>query len=316
MVIYILQGQEQCFIEDKISEIVSQSDSEVISFDASNPAFSISSLLEACQGNSLFSQGSIVLVDQPYFLIRKTDEKNIAELLDYVKNPLYDTQLLFYTYLNNFNSKLKIYKQIAQNAQVITLNHLDYKNFSSYMRSRLNEEQITLSSDCFLQLNSLCKRDATLFNRNLEILKLYPGRIDDKVISKLCSSSDDNDSFELINAITSKDVSRAVTLERKMLNESDSLFALIGLLANQLRFLYQIAYLQSTGKERKEILELTGVNEYRLNKALESLRRLNMESIMELLSALSDLDLICKTDSSIGNATRFELFILELLKKV
>ncbi len=313
--IYIIQGQEQCFIKDKLKEITSSSDSEVVYFDGSDKNFSIGALLEACEGNSLFSQGSIVLVDQPFFLIRKSDEKQLQPLLDYISKPLYDTQLVFYTYLDNFSSKLKVYKAIAKNAQVITLNSLDYKNFNNYVRSRLNEEKVDISSDAAYQLNSICKRSATLLNQNIEILKLYPGKIDLKAVNKLCTASDENDSFELINALTAKDVSKAIYLERKMMTANDSILSVIGLLANQLRFLYQIAYLSSKGKNRKQILDETGVNEYRLNKAFESLRNLRKEQIISLLAKLSDLDISCKSDSSLPDASRFELFILEFLKR-
>jgi len=314
-VIYIIQGQEQCFIKDKLKEITSSSDSEVVYFDGSDKNFSIGALLEACEGNSLFSQGSIVLVDQPFFLIRKSDEKQLQPLLDYISKPLYDTQLVFYTYLDNFSAKLKVYKTIAKNAQVITLNSLDYKNFNNYVRSRLNEEKVDISSDAAYQLNSICKRNATLLNQNIEILKLYPGKIDLKAVNKLCTVSDENDSFELINALTAKDVSKAIYLERKMMTANDSILSVIGLLANQLRFLYQIAYLSSKGKNRKQILDETGVNEYRLNKAFESLRNLRKEQIISLLAKLSDLDISCKSDSSLPDASRFELFILEFLKR-
>ncbi len=310
--IYIIQGQEQCFIKDKLKEITSSSESEVVYFDGSDKNFSIGALLEACEG---FSQGSIVLVDQPFFLIRKSDEKQLQPLLDYISKPLYDTQLVFYTYLDNFSSKLKVYKTIAKNAQVITLNSLDYKNFNNYVRSRLNEEKVDISSDAVYQLNSICKRNATLLNQNIEILKLYPGKIDLKAVNKLCTASDENDSFELINALTAKDVSKAIYLERKMMTANDSILSVIGLLANQLRFLYQIAYLSSKGKNRKQILDETGVNEYRLNKAFESLRNLRKEQIISLLAKLSDLDISCKSDSSLPDASRFELFILEFLKR-
>ncbi len=201
------------------------------------------------------------------------------------------------------------------NAQVITLNSLDYKNFNNYVRSRLNEEKVDISSDAAYQLNSICKRNATLFNQNIEILKLYPGKIDLKAVNKLCTASDENDSFELINALTAKDVSKAIYLERKMMTANDSILSVIGLLANQLRFLYQIAYLSSKGKNRKQILDETGVNEYRLNKAFESLRNLRKEQIISLLAKLSDLDISCKSDSSLPDASRFELFILEFLKR-
>ena len=67
---------------------------------------------------------------------------------------------------------------------------------------------------------------------------------------------------------------------------------------------------------RKQILETTGVNEYRLSKANETLKVLKKEKIIELLKKLSDLDVTLKTDNSISEQTRFEVFLLEFLKKV
>ena len=312
--IYIIQGQEELFIRQRLDQIIRRNEGEIFRFDGSEKDFTISAMLEACQGNSLFSSGSIVLVQNPFFLCKKIDEKSSNELLAYIGNPVFECQLVLYTLLNNFNQRLKIYKQISENAQVITLNSYDHKNFNTYMRSRVIEEKLSMDNDAIYLLGNLCKRNATLLNQNLEILKLYPEKIDSKAVSRLCTASDENDSFELINALTGKDVSKAVSIERKMLNENDSVLSLLGLLSNQLRFLYEIAYYQGIGKKRNEILELTGINEYRLNKANESLQKLNKEKIMEMLAKLSDLDVKCKSDNSIPGNTRFELFILELLK--
>ena len=313
--IYIIQGQEPCFIRDKINEITSKNEGEVSYFDGLDKNLSVSSIVEACDGNSLFSQGSIVLVEQPFFLIRKCDEKDIKPLLDYVDRPLYDTQLIFYTYQNNFNSKLRYFKQICANAQLITLNSLDQKNFSNYVRSRISEEKIDISSDALYYLIDISRRNATLMNQNLDILKLYPGKIDAKAVGKLCTASDENDGFELINAMTARDVSKAVAVERRLLKENDSILSVIGLLANQLRFLYLISYLNSSGKSSREIQEISGASEYRISKANETLRQLKGEQILELLHKLSELDISCKSDYSIPDPMKFEIFILEFLKR-
>ncbi len=312
--IYIIQGQEEFFIREKITNIIKENEGEVSRFDGSSKDFSIDSMLESCQGNTLFSSASIVLVDQPYFLIKKTDDKELERLYRYVDEPVYDTQLIFFTYLNNFNQKLKAYKKISSNAQIITLNPLDQKNFNNYVSSRISEEGLKLDRDSIFLLNSMCKRDSGLLNRNIELLKLYPDKIDQKVILRLCTTSDENDNFELINSFTDKDVSRAISVERKMLSQNGSALSVIGLLANQLRFLYQIAYYKDLGKRSNEIMELAGITDYRLRKANEALEKLDMEEIMRLLHQLSDLDVKCKSDSSIPENTRFEMFILKLLK--
>ncbi|MBQ2657709.1 MAG: DNA polymerase III subunit delta, partial [Erysipelotrichaceae bacterium] len=234
---------------------------------------------------------------------------------NYVDNPVYETDLIFYTYQNNFNNRLKVFKKINENAQLITLNSYDYRNFNSYVRTRLNEEGLKLNNEVVTLLSNICKRSATLLNSNLEVLKLYPETITAQVINRLCSASDDNDSFELINALTSKDISKAISSERKLLNENDSALSVIGLLASQLRYLYQIAYYVSAGKKKAEIMELCNINEYRYNKAMATINVLDKRQIIELLYKLSDLDIKCKSDNSVSDSSRFELFILELLKK-
>ena len=90
---------------------------------------------------------------------------------------------------------------------------------------------------------------------------------------------------------------------------------MIGLLANQLRYLYHVAYLQEAGKKKHEIAELTDSSDYRLNKAYQSLQKLNSTQILELLHGLCELDMKCKSDNSIADNARLELFILDLLKK-
>ena len=313
--IYIIDGQEEYFIREKLNSIIKENGNDPIRYDGRDKEFSIDQVVESCLGNSLFSNGSLVLVEEPDFLIKKVDEKKLNSLLDYVNKPVYETDLVFYTYQNNFNNRLKVFKLICENAELITLNSYDYKNFNTYVRSRIVEEGLNINNEAIFALNNLCKRSATLLNKNLEVLKLYPEQITVQVINKLCTASDDNDSFELINALTNKDISKAITIERKMLSDNDSALSVIGLLSSQLRYLYQIAYYVSVGKKKKEIMDICNINDYRYNKAMETINILNMKQIISLLAKLSELDIKCKSDNSISDNSRFELFILELLRK-
>lgn len=312
--IYIVQGEEEYFINDKIKQICSQIDSEIIKFDGNDKSCSINNILEACNGNALFGNKNIVLVKDAPFLVKKVNEEDINKVLEYINNPLFETDLVFYTLENKHNSKLKCYKEIAKNAQVIDLNRYDYKNFNLYINQQINLNKIDISNDAIFLLNSICKRSATLLHANLELLKLYPGKITKEVIEKLCTVSDDNNAFEMINALTSKNISKTIEIERKMLNENESIMSVIGLLASQLRFLYQLSYLIDKGYKKREILEETKCSEFRYNKALETLKKLNSSQILDLLSKLSEIDIKCKTDNSVSDQSRFELYILDLMK--
>lgn len=313
--LYIIEGEEQVFIKKKINEIIAKQQAEIVEFDGNNKNFDLLDMINACKSNNLFSEKTVILVKDAPFLTKKIDEKELKPLFDYVENPLYETDLIFYSLDNNHNSKLKAYKAILKNAQLFVLDSFDYKNFNTYVNQLCNLYNLKINNDAIYLLNTICKRDATLLNQNIEILSNYPEVITTQVIRKLCTASDDNNSFDMINAIVNNDISKAIAIERSMLSENDSIISIIGLLASQLRFLYQLSYYLSLGKNKNEILEITKCSEGRYNKSVESLRKLDMNKIIYLLSELSHIDILCKSDNSVSDITRFELFILNLMKE-
>ncbi len=312
--IYIIYGNEECFIVDKINEFVNQKDTEVIRFDGSDKLFSLQEMVDSCLGNSLFANRTAVLVKDPYFLIRKANDDDLKSVLEYVAHPIYENDLVFYTLSNSFSSKLSAYKKIAENAEIIRLDGYNYKDFNTYCNSRVNEMKLNISQDSLKYLISICKRNATTFNNNLEILSLYGGKINNEVINKLCSG-EDNDIFDLINALTSKNISLAISLERKMLKDSNDMLGIINLLAGQLRYLYYVSLLRSEGKKRNEIMELTGSSDYKYEKTIETLGKINSRQILELQKNLHDLDCKIKNDNSLSEQTNFEFLVLSLLRK-
>ena len=313
--IYIIHGNEEIFIRRKLGELRKQQDCELIDMDGSDKSFQISEMLENCTGNSLFSSKIAVFVKDPYFLIRKVDEKELKDLFLYIESPLYETDLIFFTYEDLFSSKLKAFKMISENAQVITCNHIDPKNFNAYVSQRLNEEKLSISKDAFFALCAMCKNNATLLNDNIEILKLYPDKIGVEAVLHLCSAEDSHESFDLINAITAKDVSKAVRLSRQMIKEDREVLGMISLLASQLRYLYHVSYLLKKGQNKRQIAENTGSSEGRVGYALKTLSGLSLKKILELEHRLADLDILCKSDDSVSDMSRFEFFILDLLKE-
>lgn len=312
--IYLIQGTEEYFIKSKLNEIKNSSNSEVVEFNGSDKSFSIDEMLEACANNSLFTDKNVVLVKDPYFLCKKVDDKELEKLSLYINNPLYETDLVFYTYENNFKSVLKSYKLISSNAQIINCNSYDYKTFPSFMTSKINEYGLKLNRDCINYLNSICKYSATLLVSNLEILKLYPSEITVDVVKKLCTAKDNSESFDLINAIVNKDITKSISLVREMLKDESSILGIIALIAGQLRFLYQVSYYKDLNYNSYQIAQNTNSKEARIRYSLDTLRKLSSNDILELLAKLSVLDIKCKSDYTISDISKLELFILELTK--
>lgn len=313
--IYILKGSEPSFISEKLDSLINEKNSEIIRFDGNDKSFSIYELVDSCNGNSLFNDSLCVIVKDPYFLIKKVDDNELSVLYDYISNPCFDTDLIFYTLDDKFNTRLKAFTNISQNCQIITFDGLDYKNFNNYCLSRLKEEGINMSRECSFYLSNICKRNASLFNQNLEILKLYPDEINVNVINKLCTSSDNNMVYDLINAICDKDLSKAISLERKLLNDNDSILGVIALLANNLRQTYHIGYLYEKGFRKSSIINECKIPEFLVNKSLEMLNKFDTMKILSLLNDLSILECKCKSANDLNNNNRFELYLINMMKK-
>lgn len=310
--IYIIKGEEKHLIKDKLKEF-SSTDRSLVKLDGQSVDFTIAKMVDACKQIDLFADFNTVLVKDAPFLIDKYDGKDINILLDYINNPLYECDLVFYTYDNLYNEKLKLFKEIANNAQVLRYERFKKGDYQNKCKRMLNEALIKLDYESYSYLVDNCFPDLDLFSRNLEILKLYPDKLDIFVLKSLISIKDEQDIFKLINAITAKNVSLAITLVKKYLKYDDNILGLISLLSNQLRLLYSISYYQSIGKTKNEIQELLNINPYRLQKAYESISNFDMKEILSLLNKLAQLDYNIKVDSSLDDKLRIELFILELL---
>ena len=308
--IYILKGNEEYFIKEKLKEIIKE-DSDIKEFDGSSKSFNIPLMLEACQTNSLFFTNNTVLVRNPYFLIKK--EENVEALMNYILNPLYETDLIFYTYDDSFNERLKLFKDISKNAQVISCDSLNINDFNQYAMNIINNSGLKLNNENKRLLIDLVNGNASLLHSNLEILKLYPEQIDNNTIKALCSVNDDMNIFDLINALTSKDVSRSIELSRKLLQNNDSILPLLSMLAGQLRYLYWVAYLNKQSNSIYDIMNVTNSKEFRVKSALKTLNNLNMNEIMRLLNRLHEIDIKVKTNNDISEINRLEYFILNLL---
>lgn len=313
--IYVIKGSEELAIRKQIDKICQGEDLDIVRISGDDE-FLIDEIIDACNGKSLFASKSIVLVKDPYFLINKVDENKLEKFYKYLENPAYDSDLVLYSLEDKINTKLKAYKKVIENAELFNFEEYDRKQFNSFAYYELNASKLDINKEAVYLLIDICRNDSSLFMQNIEVLKNYPGKIDSDVINKLCTASDEINSFDLINAITDNDLDKAINLERIMLeNSDDGILGIISLLAGQLRFLYQFSYLLSKNYDKKTILDEMKMSDYRYSKSLETIKKLKMPQILEMLKSLSDLDIACKSDFSLKDSSKFELLIIQLLMK-
>ncbi|MDO4501379.1 MAG: DNA polymerase III subunit delta [Erysipelotrichaceae bacterium] len=314
--IYIISGNEPILIDFKIEEIIkNNTDADIVKMDAALKNFSVQDLINTCTDVGLFSLKKLILVKEPYFFIKKSDEKEMEKLAEYCSHPIYETDLVFYTMENVFNERLKIFKDVLKNAQHIKLNQYKAADFSNECISLMNKRKIKMARGAYNVLLNACNNSLSIFNQNLDVLELYPDQIDEEVVKSLLISSDEVNTFDLINAICAKNLEKALMLVDKILMVDENVNGLIALLASQLRFLYEVAYYNAKGDKINAIMDKVNTkSRYRIEKALETLANLKKKEILSLLNKLAEIDLRIKTSSDLSQRMLFELFIVKMIK--
>ena len=122
-----------------------------------------------------------------------------------------------------------------------------------------------------------------------------------------------SDNFALIDALLQKRTADVFRLIRDYRQVNESILPLLATIGTSLRYLYGVDYLRRRGWSRQQIAEEIGkpnCSVYRVQKAEETLQRTDMYRILEMLKDLSALDEAIKTDSSLSESARFDLFLL------
>lgn len=314
--IYIISGSDSYLIDQKLNEIIKQNkDADVIKVDASGKTFSYYEVLDSIGSVGLFASSSIVLVKDPSILKRKVEnDLSVEQLIEYCKKPIYENVLVFYTYENDFKKTLKAYKDISKNADVIELK-VDPKNFYSLCLDVAKKYSFKLDNNCFNIVYKACNNSLALFKQNMDILELYPDKITQDVVDTLLISSNEENVFNLINALTNKKVSDSIYYAKRILSNDSNINGLISLLAGQLRFLYEVSFWSKTDSNPNYIADKMDVKSvYRIQKALESLRYLRGNEIMSLLDKLANLDYKSKVNSDYDDTLKLELFIVGMIR--
>ncbi len=313
---YLIVGTESYLINKKLTEILSESGASTSElnvglFDATANDFSIQSVIDDCNTPPFFGDKKVVIIKNPNFLstTKSLNDKELALLEEYIKDPSSDCDLIFCGALA-LDKRKKIVKIMQKECQYFQLDKLALPEFQNYVRKELKNNSLNITSKGLEELFSRIPLDLDNFYMELQKLSLYEGELGKEVISKLITRPLDEDVFHLVNAVVSKDLKTVFHVWRDLSILNKDPIYLIALLSSQFRLLYQIKVYLDLGMNQKMIQDHIKVHPYRVKKAIESLRGLSKERLLELLNSLAELDQNFKKgilDKSIG----FELFLIK-----
>ncbi len=316
MMNYILFGEEEYLIEQRVNAILKEVLSEhakegTTYYDALTT--SMQEIMDDASMLPLFTDRKVIIVQNPFFLTASLSSSAVVdeELFHaYFQYPS-DLCVLIFVCYHALDERRKIVKFLRKHCYVEEFKKLENYELQRFVTQELKSAQVKIKDRDIEYLCKMLGNDLLTIKQELEKLKLYDGVIDTAVIQALITRPLEDNIFELVNAVMARDMRKSFVIWNDFITLNKEPLQLIGALAAQFRFCYQVAYLQSSGLRDDEIAKELGCKPYRVTKTKSTMHRGTPDQFLGMLAMLSELDQKIK-NGLIDKYNGFELFLIQI----
>ncbi len=308
---YLLEGENSFDIQKEIERIIKKNnflEATISQYDLQEEPLEVA--LEDLDTYSFLSDKKVIIIRNLENIQQEENKKEIEHLYKYLDNPNLDN--LLFIVANKFNNTLKITKELKKRMEHITVSNDPIK----FTKEALKGYKI--SPSLIEYLVNKCLKDTAKLENECNKLKTYKYEekeilkedIDELVVEKLGDSTDLTFSFN--RSLAEKDKKSALEKYYQLLNYNIEPLSVIGLLASQIRIIYQVKVLESQGLSANDIATTLGEkNSYRVKKTKELTRFYTEKELLDLMQQLADMDYKIKTTDVDANSL-IEIFILSI----
>lgn len=308
---YLLESIDSLSLKQERESIIQKNHFE----DASKSYYDLEenlleNALEDLDTYSLLSEKKVIIIQNIEEIKYEDFKKNVDHLFQYIQNPNPDNLLIIEA--KKLNNTTKITKELKKLC-TYSLVSIDSKE---YIKKTLKGYKIDSNTISFLE--EYCLNDFTKIANECEKLKEYKWDekeitkkdIEEIVVKKLGDSKDL--SFALGRAIALRDKEEALKKYQELLSYNIEPLSMIGLLASQIRIIYQVKLLEDKHLNNKEIADtLEEKSEYRIMKTRELTKLYQEKDLLLLLQRLAEMDYLMKTEDVDGKHL-IEMFIINM----
>lgn len=270
----------------------------------------LENVLEDLDTYNFLSPKKVIVIREIETLKYDENKKSLDHLFKYIDNPNPDNLLIIE--VTKLNNTTKLAKELKKKCEYITV-ELNSKNFIKNALKDYNIDQNAinlLDEYCLGDITKISNECKKLENYKYQDKKITIADIEEIVVKKLGDSKDLT--FAFTRSLAMKDKKDALKKYKELLSYNIEPLSIIGLLASQIRIIYQVKLLEKRRLSDKEIANTLGEkSDYRIKKTRELTRYYSEEELLKLMQDLSEIDLKIKTNDIDGNSL-IELFIINL----
>ena len=318
---------QRSFLKREANKICKSSLSEINDFNYAKLDAcenTLSEIVDACLEVPFLDNKKVVIVDNAYYFgtekkkergAIENEEKDFKKMVNYLKNPAKETDLIFLVYSEKLDARSRLYKALGDNAKIANFAPLKEHDWERYISQIVIKRNINISSDAIKELAKRTLNDRDRLFNELEKLMLYSSNITLNDVLTLISTPIEDNVFEIANALLNGDTSTALftynDLQKGKSTEADP-NRLLSILASQFRIMNEVQYLRKSGKSFSEIAKTLSTSDIRCSIAMRNAKKIKKD-ISLILEDIYQLDLKIKS-SQIDRFLGFELFLINFKK--
>lgn len=306
--VVILYGAEDFLIDWAIDRIISDNvdeeyrETDVRIIDGENA--SAYDILGDARAYSMFSSKRVVVVKNYLPMYKKMTDPGMEELADYAAEIAGDgsnsPSILVFAVESMYSGNMTSYaKNLMKKCRSYEFARLERAEINSFINKRIRAAGKILGNrelSHLIDVTGYYNRDSgySLIHMDRDLDKLTGACdgdiIDMALIDEIMMGEGDKFVFDLIEAMTSGNRSRALEISETIIRDEDGAMAVLALLTKQFEIMYDALELSGLGMSMSQMAKTTGVNEYRFKKAYTSAMRYGAANIKELLLQLYESD--------------------------
>ena len=308
---YLLEGSDSLSIKNERDKIISENhfqDAFISTYDMEE--VELDRALEDLDTYGFLSKKKIVIIENIEVLKYEDFKDSFDHLFRYIASPNPDNLLIIEA--RKLNNTLKITKELKKACKVIESTISSDKFIRDYLKDyKIDASTIKMLEEyCLGDFTKMKNECDKLMSFKMEDKTITRKDIEEMVVKKLGDSKDLT--FAFSRSLALRDRHDALDKYHELLSYDIEPISLIGLLASQMRIIYQVKLLEKDHLSDKAIASTLGEkSDYRITKTRELTRLYSEEDLLHIMQELAKMDTLLKTEDVDGNHL-IEMFILNI----
>jgi DNA polymerase III subunit delta len=328
--LYVFYGPEDFLIKKYVKQIqnlIFQKDFKEMNLDILEGKKKPEDIIEACQNMPFFSEKRMILVKETGFFKKvSTGEKQedggeqIKKQREVLKNFFYNVPshvCVVFIEKNVEKTITTLIKGVTEKGMLLDFPYQKPSDLVRWIELEFKNHGIEISRPDAGVLVEYCEPNMTYIDAQMQKLITYgksKGKITLEDITRICTKALKVIIFDLIDAISEKNVKKAMAYLDDMIEKKEPIQMIYYMIAKQFRLILNVKILQEKGQDQKTIQDLLKLHPFVAGKLWRYAKGFSKDRLKNALRESYEMDILNK-NTSLDPRLSAEILIAQFASK-